>query len=334
MAVDAMTRTRIETDSLGSLEIPADAYWGIHTARALENFPVSKRPDLRVQGSRPRARDGQAGLRARQSRHRRARRDQGRSDRPRIATGHRRAVPRPVRGRRHPGRRGYVDEHERERGDHQRRARARRAREGRLCVPLADRRHQSQSVHERRVPDRHQGGTRTRSADAPGRAGPAATGVPGQGGAVPRHPEGRAHAAAGCRAHDPGPGVPRLRHHARRGSQQRSRRTPTCCARSTWARRRSAPGSPPTPSTAKRSCIICARSPVWIWRPRPTWSNRRATPVRSCRSRRLSSAMRSSCRRSATTCGCSPPARRPGSARSTSRPVRPAPASCPARSTR
>ena len=44
MALDAMTRTRIETDSLGSMEIPADAYWGIHTARALENFPVSKRP--------------------------------------------------------------------------------------------------------------------------------------------------------------------------------------------------------------------------------------------------------------------------------------------------
>lgn len=42
MAEDAMTRT--ETDSLGSLEIPADAYWGIHTARALENFPISLRP--------------------------------------------------------------------------------------------------------------------------------------------------------------------------------------------------------------------------------------------------------------------------------------------------
>jgi len=44
MASDAMSRTRTETDSLGSLEIPADAYWGIHTARALENFPISKRP--------------------------------------------------------------------------------------------------------------------------------------------------------------------------------------------------------------------------------------------------------------------------------------------------
>ncbi|WP_100345165.1 aspartate ammonia-lyase [Compostimonas suwonensis] len=41
---DETTATRTETDSLGSLEIPADAYWGIHTARALENFPISKRP--------------------------------------------------------------------------------------------------------------------------------------------------------------------------------------------------------------------------------------------------------------------------------------------------
>lgn len=35
---------RIETDSLGSHPIPAEAYWGIHTWRALENFPISKRP--------------------------------------------------------------------------------------------------------------------------------------------------------------------------------------------------------------------------------------------------------------------------------------------------
>jgi len=43
--------TRQETDSLGSMEIPFDAYWGIHTARALENFPITRRaiynyPDL------------------------------------------------------------------------------------------------------------------------------------------------------------------------------------------------------------------------------------------------------------------------------------------------
>ncbi|RXZ46440.1 aspartate ammonia-lyase [Agromyces fucosus] len=36
--------TRTETDSLGSVEVPAEAYWGVHTMRALENFPISKRP--------------------------------------------------------------------------------------------------------------------------------------------------------------------------------------------------------------------------------------------------------------------------------------------------
>lgn len=38
------TATRTESDSLGPLEIPADAYWGVHTARALENFDITKRP--------------------------------------------------------------------------------------------------------------------------------------------------------------------------------------------------------------------------------------------------------------------------------------------------
>ncbi len=33
--------TRNETDLIGSLQIPADTLWGIHTARAVENFPVS-----------------------------------------------------------------------------------------------------------------------------------------------------------------------------------------------------------------------------------------------------------------------------------------------------
>jgi aspartate ammonia-lyase len=42
---------RLENDSLGELAVPADAYWGIHTARARENFtishtPISRHPDL------------------------------------------------------------------------------------------------------------------------------------------------------------------------------------------------------------------------------------------------------------------------------------------------
>ncbi len=35
-----MTKTRIETDSFGSLEVPMDKYWGAQTQRSLQNFPI------------------------------------------------------------------------------------------------------------------------------------------------------------------------------------------------------------------------------------------------------------------------------------------------------
>lgn len=35
---------RVERDFLGEKQIPADAYWGVHTARAVENFPISGTP--------------------------------------------------------------------------------------------------------------------------------------------------------------------------------------------------------------------------------------------------------------------------------------------------
>ncbi|MFP6814945.1 MAG: aspartate ammonia-lyase, partial [Pseudomonadales bacterium] len=34
-------KIRIEKDSLGELEVPADALWGAQTQRAVENFPIS-----------------------------------------------------------------------------------------------------------------------------------------------------------------------------------------------------------------------------------------------------------------------------------------------------
>jgi aspartate ammonia-lyase len=34
--------TRIEHDFLGNVEIPGKAYWGIHAARAVENFPITR----------------------------------------------------------------------------------------------------------------------------------------------------------------------------------------------------------------------------------------------------------------------------------------------------
>lgn len=43
------TRFRVEHDLIGDRDVPANAYWGIHTLRALENFPISGTPI----GSRP-----------------------------------------------------------------------------------------------------------------------------------------------------------------------------------------------------------------------------------------------------------------------------------------
>ncbi|VEI46570.1 aspartate ammonia-lyase [Actinobacillus equuli] len=39
-----MNNVRVEVDLLGEREVPADAYWGIHTLRAVENFNISKIP--------------------------------------------------------------------------------------------------------------------------------------------------------------------------------------------------------------------------------------------------------------------------------------------------
>lgn len=44
MLIQYMTHYRIEKDLLGEREIPADALYGIHTLRGMENFPLSRRP--------------------------------------------------------------------------------------------------------------------------------------------------------------------------------------------------------------------------------------------------------------------------------------------------
>ncbi len=35
------TATRIERDTMGELAVPVEAYYGVQTARAIENFPIS-----------------------------------------------------------------------------------------------------------------------------------------------------------------------------------------------------------------------------------------------------------------------------------------------------
>lgn len=39
-----MSATRLEHDLLGDYQVPVDAYWGVHTARAVDNFPISGVP--------------------------------------------------------------------------------------------------------------------------------------------------------------------------------------------------------------------------------------------------------------------------------------------------
>jgi aspartate ammonia-lyase len=43
-STSTMMSNRIEHDCIGSLSVPAEAYWGIHTERAISNFPVSGIP--------------------------------------------------------------------------------------------------------------------------------------------------------------------------------------------------------------------------------------------------------------------------------------------------
>ena len=41
--------TRTETDSIGPIEVPADAYWGAQTERSVENFPFGTRERMPIE---------------------------------------------------------------------------------------------------------------------------------------------------------------------------------------------------------------------------------------------------------------------------------------------
>ena len=41
--------TRTETDSIGPIEVPVDAYWGAQTERSLENFPFGARERMPIE---------------------------------------------------------------------------------------------------------------------------------------------------------------------------------------------------------------------------------------------------------------------------------------------
>ena len=39
-----MTATRTEHDTMGNVEVPADAYWGAQTQRSRDNFKIGGEP--------------------------------------------------------------------------------------------------------------------------------------------------------------------------------------------------------------------------------------------------------------------------------------------------
>ena len=44
-----MSGTRTETDSIGDIEVAADAYWGAQTQRSIENFPFGDRERMPIE---------------------------------------------------------------------------------------------------------------------------------------------------------------------------------------------------------------------------------------------------------------------------------------------
>ena len=144
--------TRIERDPLGELQVPADAYYGVQTQRAVENFPISglKAPAPLVTATVL----DQAGVRARQRRRSSA-------STPAVADAIvqaadeilARPAPRSVRRRRLPGRRRHVAQHEHQRGAGQPRRRDPRRAEGHLHAGAPERSRQHGTVDQRRVPD-------------------------------------------------------------------------------------------------------------------------------------------------------------------------------------
>ena len=110
-------RTRMERDSMGEMEVPADAYYGASTQRAVLNFPISGQPFprrfIRALGLIKKAAaqtNRELGLLAAPARAR---------DRRRRAGGDRRQARRPVPDRHLPDRLRHVDQHQRQRGHRQ-----------------------------------------------------------------------------------------------------------------------------------------------------------------------------------------------------------------------
>ncbi len=212
--------TRVEHDLLGDREVPADAYYGVHTLRALENFPITGTPISIYPDLVARAGLRQAGRRDGEPRARPARR--GASARPSSRACEEirgRRAARPVRGGRDPGRRRHLDQHERQRGDRQpRRSSSSGTAQGRIphLHPLDARQHVARAPTTSTRP-RVKLALSSRIERLLDDMALPARGVRGEGGGVRRRAQDRPHPAAGRGADDARAGVLRLRGDAGRG---------------------------------------------------------------------------------------------------------------------
>ena len=228
---------RIEHDLLGELAVPADAYYGVQTARALENFHISGRRAAALSGPDQGVRDGEDGGGARELRLRPVRRR-------RSSTGIEAACQELIDGKLHDQFR--LDVFQGGAGTstnmNANEVIANRALElmghakGEYAALRPARSRERLAVHQRRVPDRaaRRHGARQRAADR-GDAASWSRAFRAKGHEFARHREDGPHAAPGRRADDARPGV--RRRSARRwpARSARSRRSSACSARSTWA---------------------------------------------------------------------------------------------------
>lgn len=162
---ETSNKTRLEHDCIGQMEVPANVYWGIHTQRAIGNFPVSgitdsQHPELiRAYATVKRAcaiANEELGLI-----------DPAKAEAIRAACLEIEAgkLADPVPGRCDAGRCRHLVEHEHERGDRQPCVGNRRPPARRLHIHPSERRRQQVAVHERHLPGRLQ--TRAYRRDRP-----------------------------------------------------------------------------------------------------------------------------------------------------------------------
>ena len=271
--------TRRKSTRSDRCRFPLDAYWGIHTARALENFPITRRPiSVYPDLIRALARVKQAAARANK--------ELGVLDAAK-ADMIDRVCEEIVGGALHDqfcvgviqggaGTSTNMNTNE---------VIANRALEldgpqvRRLRAPAPDRRGEPQPEHERRLPDRDQARAWSSASSGCSPSTSCCTeSFAAKGVEFANILKVGPHPVAGCRADDARAGVPRLRAHPGRGLRPAQRDRSRGSTRSTWAPPRSAPASPPTRGTPRPCAATWSSSPAWTWSPPPTSSRPPRTP--------------------------------------------------------